>query len=141
VAPRPTRSRPACLDGGPNYSLSNDRTAWTKRSSGGLGLRCKQNTSALTRSTLSSSIRYSRVDLTSSFLIGNELPRVNDFALKPKVQIMRNLGAGPSAKSWQTILYLKLEIKPFSRLSAEYVYVFSVTHRCLSSVCRRPRGL
>ena len=53
----------------------------------------------------------------------------------------KNVVAGPSAKSCQTILYLKREIKPFSRLSAHFVYVFSVTHRCLSSSYHRPHGL
>src|SRR5215213_1171382 len=36
---------------------------------------------------------------------------------EPAAQILRNLNAGPSPKACQTILYLKLEIKPFSLLS------------------------
>lgn len=44
-------------------------------------------------------------------------------SLKPVAQILRILNAGPSAKSCQTILYLKFEIKPFSLLSA-LVFMF-----------------
>src|SRR5215510_8133189 len=54
---------------------------------------------------------------------------------------LKNLAAGPSAKSCQTILYLQLEIKRFSRLSGHSVYVFSVTRRSLSSSYHRPHGL
>src|ERR1044071_6100752 len=45
-------------------------------------------------------------------------------SLKPVAQILRNLNAGPSRKSCQTILYLKSEIKPFSRLSGAEIMFF-----------------
>ena len=76
------------------------------------------------RSTPSSLIRYTRVTPDLFILIENELPLVNDFALKPVAQILRILNAGPSRKSCQTILYLKSEIKPFSLFSADQFMFF-----------------
>ena len=38
--------------------------------------------------------------------------------------MLRNLNAGPSRKSCQTILYLKTEIKPFSQLSGILIMFF-----------------
>ena len=79
----------------------------------------------------------SKLESTSN---GSETP-VSIISSLKTIHRSKNVVAGPSAKSCQTILYLKREIKPFSRLSAHFVYVFSVTHRFLSCVYRRPLGL
>src|SRR6185436_1545547 len=46
-------------------------------------------------------------------------------ALKRLALTCQNPNAGPGAKIMPTILYLPAEIKTFSRLSANFVYVFS----------------
>lgn len=44
--------------------------------------------------------------------------------LKPVTQIWKISYAGKANKSWQTILYLLVEIKTFSRLSAKLLMFF-----------------
>ena len=55
-------------------------------------------------------------------------------SLKPVAQILRNLNAGPSRKSCQTILYLKSEIKPFSLLSG-FAFMFFPSRIDASHAC------
>ena len=116
------------------------KTAWTMKPNDGARTAMKQNTSALHavfhlhQDAVPS---CSKLESTSN---GKRNSRVNISLLKTTHR-SKNVVAGPSAKSCQTILYLKREIKPFSRLSAHFVYVFSVTHRYLSCVYRRPPGL
>ena len=77
----------------------------------------------------------SKLESTSN---GSETP-VSIISSLKTTHRSKNVVAGPSAKSCQTILYLKREIKPFSRLSAHFVYVFSVTHRSRACAYHRPR--
>lgn len=95
----------------------------------------------LTFSTLFSSVCYSRVCSKLEVTYKEASLPCQSFITQNSLAKRKKYDTGPSAKSCQTILYLKTEIKPFSRLSAHFVYVFSVTHRCPACVYHRPRGL
>src|SRR6476620_10432177 len=95
------------------------KTAWTMKPNNGARTAMKQNTSALHavfhlhQDAVPS---CSKLESTSK---GSETP-VSIILLLKTTHRSKNVVAGPSAKSCQTILYLKREIKPFSRLSAHF---------------------
>ena len=121
----------------PQLQLSKVQATWTNDPNGCARTAMKQNTAwPYLFSTLYSPRCCSRV-----VRIGGRASRATIFTLKAARKISKNHAAGPSAKSCQTILYLQAEIKPFSRLSAHFVYVFSVTHRCHAYAYHRPHGL